>query len=290
MPHVTPFIFPLSLPPSQPLLTVTYPQDGLWIIELHNGEDSRLTESLIDDAFKPALDIVEKHWNENRRNTPGNNQQGKTKRNGGEGALIIVGKRDQDKFFSNGFVYDSIKNNPGFFTDTANPLYARLLTYPIPTIAAVNGHCFAGGFMLALCCDYRVMTDGSRRRTWMCMNEVRFTSVHRGHCSLAAILDAKVSDPNVKRRIALEGHRFTPSEAHAAGIIDRLASCGGTGADLGTEGVLIEALKLAKEISGLPKEGVWGLIKTVLYRDCLQAVRLDAREHTSPLIPITAKL
>ena len=72
---------------------------------------------------------------------------------------------------------------------TFNPLLARLLTFPrmtsfvflkrdqftrvpVPTIAAINGHCFAGGFMLALTCDYRVMTDGSSRRAWLCMNEV----------------------------------------------------------------------------------------------------------------------
>jgi hypothetical protein len=83
--------------------------------------------------------MVEKHWTNNRLTTLAN---------AGEGALIIVGKRDQDKFFSNGFLYDSIKNNPGFFTglyrrprylltiqilsypDIANPLYARLLTFP----------------------------------------------------------------------------------------------------------------------------------------------------------------
>lgn len=27
--------------------------------------------------------------------------------------------------------------------------------------------------ILALSCDYRVMTDGSKRNAWMCMNEVR---------------------------------------------------------------------------------------------------------------------
>jgi hypothetical protein len=43
----------------------------------------------------------------------------------------------------------------------------------VPTVAAINGHCFAGGMMLALCCDYRVMTDGETRNAWMCMNEVR---------------------------------------------------------------------------------------------------------------------
>jgi hypothetical protein len=70
---------------------------SLWVIELHNGEDSRLTKTLIDDAFKPALDAVEKHWRALWR-------EAKTTKhsNGGGGALIIVGKRNQNKFFSNG--------------------------------------------------------------------------------------------------------------------------------------------------------------------------------------------
>lgn len=44
---------------------------------------------------------------------------------------------------------------------------------PVPTVAAINGHCFAAGMMLALACDYRVMTDGSKRNAFLCMNEVR---------------------------------------------------------------------------------------------------------------------
>ncbi|KAG8213075.1 hypothetical protein J3R82DRAFT_11467 [Butyriboletus roseoflavus] len=149
-------------------------------------------------------------------------------------------------------------------------------------------HCFAAGFMLALCCDYRVMTDGSRRRAWLCMNEVHFGAPWP--LSLAAILNAKVSDASLRRRIALEGHRFTPTEAHAAGIVDRLANCSGTSVELGTEIVLKEATKLATEVSTLPKEGVWGAIKTFLYKDCLEAVQLDAREHTLPNPKMPAKL
>lgn len=160
--------------------------------------------------------------------------------------------------------------------------------------------------MLALCCDYRVMTDGSRRRAWLCMNEVLLIvtrwiaqltqpsfEIHFGApwpLSLAAILNAKVSDPPLQRRIALEGHRFTPAEAHAAGIVDRLANCSGTGVELGTEIVLKEATKLAKEVSVLPKQGVWGTIKTILYKDCLEAVRLGVREHTLPHTRMPAKL
>ena len=42
----------------------------------------------------------------------------------------------------------------------------------VPVIAAINGHAFAGGLMLSLACDYRVMTDGTKRNAWVCMNEV----------------------------------------------------------------------------------------------------------------------
>lgn len=89
----------------------------------------------------------------------------------------------------------------GESTEGYNLLLKRLLTFPstnfypeqgltdaflasdiVPTLAAINGHCFAGGMMLALSCDYRVMTDGEKRNAWMCMNEVRGppTLPHRG--------------------------------------------------------------------------------------------------------------
>src|SRR6185295_179944 len=36
----------------------------------------------------------------------------------------------------------------------------RLFTYPRPTVAAINGHAYAGGLITALSCDYRVAADG----------------------------------------------------------------------------------------------------------------------------------
>ncbi|KAG1747110.1 ClpP/crotonase-like domain-containing protein [Suillus paluster] len=265
--------FPLSLPTVDSLLTITHPQQGIWIIELHNGQDSRLTTRMIDEALRPALDVVERSWCAMRDKQT---SDGKDK-DKGCGTLIIVGRRDQDKFFSNGFDYETVKGNSSFFNDTANPLFARLLTYPIPTIAAINGHAFAAGMMLSLACDYRVMTDGSRRRAWMCMNEIHFGAPMP--LSFTAIINAKVGSPVMRRRVALEGHRFTPSEALKAGIVDRLATFTGTGVRNGTEKVLEEAMQMANEVKVLASQGVWGAINTNLYKDCLEAVHSDDRAH-----------
>jgi acetyl-CoA carboxylase carboxyltransferase component len=57
--------------------------------------------------------------------------------------------------------------------NTNNPTETDSFLPIVPTVAAINGHCFAAGFMTSLACDYRVMTDGAKRRAWMCMNEVR---------------------------------------------------------------------------------------------------------------------
>lgn len=61
--------------------------------------------------------------------------------------------------------------------DVYNPVMLRLLTFPLITIATINGHCFAGGFLLALACDFRLMREEQEgRRAWCCMNEVRSCS------------------------------------------------------------------------------------------------------------------
>lgn len=73
---------------------------------------------MIEDALRPALDLVEDHWRENRQLASNSGSQ----RQGGEGALIIVGKRDQDKFFSNGFDYESVKGNLSFFNGALSAL------------------------------------------------------------------------------------------------------------------------------------------------------------------------
>lgn len=45
----------------------------------------------------------------------------------------------------------------------------RIMNSPRMTVAAINGHAFAGGFILALCCDFRYVADGNGKFS---LNEV----------------------------------------------------------------------------------------------------------------------
>ncbi|KAI0329073.1 ClpP/crotonase [Cubamyces sp. BRFM 1775] len=257
--------YPISLPSSNPLVTLTHPTASLWVIELHNGADSRLTQTLIQRGLLPALDQVERHWRDNWR-------AGREKKDDNlcKGALIIVGNRKQDKFFSNGLDWDNIIKDPNFSTNffptVFNPLIQRLLSFPIPTVAAVNGHAFAGGMILAMACDYRVMTDGSKRNAWMCMNEIHFGATLP--LSLASVLKAKAPNPMVLRKIILEGHRFTAKEALSVGLIDRIVAGD-------TESVVAEAQSLAGSVSSLPGKGAWGLNRREMYRDVYEGLSRD---------------
>ncbi|KAF7795970.1 hypothetical protein EIP86_007139 [Pleurotus ostreatoroseus] len=90
---------------------------SVWVLELHNGPDSRLTSTFIKFGLLPALDAVERDWRQGWRTA----RETKDK-NGGRGALIIVGNRGQHKFFSNGLDYENAIKDP-FFFPSAYPAY-----------------------------------------------------------------------------------------------------------------------------------------------------------------------
>ncbi|KAI1797306.1 ClpP/crotonase [Ganoderma leucocontextum] len=259
--------YPVSFPASNPLVTVTHPSTTVWVVEMHNGADNRLTEIFLTQAMKPALDAVERHWRENWRAGVASKDEKLT-----PGAVILVGNTKQDKFFSNGLDLENSQKDPAFKTNffplSFNPILHRLVTFPIPVIAAVNGHCFAGGMALAMACDYRVMTDASKRNAWMCMNEIHFGA--QIPLFLMAVLRAKASNAQVVRKIVLEGHRFTPKEALAAGLVDHV---GGEN----TVGVLSAAQALAEKVGPIAKTGAWGVNKRELNREVIEALARDAQ-------------
>ena len=90
--------------------------------------------------------------------------------------IAMITASADEKFFSNGLDLEWMVaqgEHPGGDRDVFGSEYmalcARLMTFPVPTVAAVNGHAFGAGFMIALCHDLRIMRED---RGYLCANEV----------------------------------------------------------------------------------------------------------------------
>ena len=92
-------------------------------------------------------------------------------------AKTLVVTSAHEKIFSNGIDLEwlvpvlqenDIETAKAFFYQL-NALFKRLLTYPMLTIAAINGHAFAGGAILCCAFDFRFMRSD---RGFFCFPEV----------------------------------------------------------------------------------------------------------------------
>lgn len=96
-------------------------------------------------------------------------------------------------------------------------LCAALACSPIPVAAAVGGHSPAGGAVLALYCDYRVMARGEFR---IGLNEVQVGLIVPEVIQLA--LRRNVG-PRQAERLLVAGRMLNPEQALACGLVDELA-------------------------------------------------------------------
>jgi len=137
---------------------------------------------------------------------------------GGPCGLVVTG---EGKFFSNGLDIAGLREGPAAdferFGVEAVRLFGRLLVLGVPTVAAVNGHAFAGGAVLALACDHRTMRED---RGWICLSEVD-AKVPIGP-AVMALVRAKLP-PATLRDAVLTGKRFAADDALAAGFVDAKA-------------------------------------------------------------------
>ena len=132
-------------------------------------------------------------------------------------ALVTTG---EGKFYSNGLDLawmgtdgvDAIA-----FVRTVHRLLGRVLSFPRPTVAALNGHAFAGGAMLALAHDFAVMRAD---RGYFCLPEadlgIPFTA------PMNALIGSRIAQPAL-HEACTTGRRYGAEEARAAGIVAAVA-------------------------------------------------------------------
>ena len=164
------------------------------------------------------------------------------------------------KFFSNGLDLDWLAGGEEpmvpFIADVMR-LWARILEAPYPTVAAINGHAFAGGAMFALAFDQRVMRAD---RGFWCVNEVLLgMNLPPG---MAAILQAKLT-PQIVHEAVTQAHRFGADEALAGQIVDAVAD---------ETAVLPDAVARAASL-GHTTSPALGQLKQRLYGPTLELLR-----------------
>jgi len=93
---------------------------------------------------------------------------------------------------------------------------AALARAPIPIAAAVTGHSPAGGAVLAIFCDYRVMARGEYK---IGLNEVQVGLTVPG-CIQAAL--RRLAGPYRAERLLVSGAMLDADDALAAGMVDEL--------------------------------------------------------------------
>lgn len=190
--------------------------DGIYVLRMSAGEN-RINPAFLD-GFHEALDRIEAAadgW-----------------------ALVTTG---DGKFYSNGLDLDWMSGADAPTTREhvrrLQELYKRLLGLPLIAIAALNGHAFAGGAMLALAHDFRVMRAD---RGYFCLPEVDiqipFTPM------MSALIRARL--PRLTAHEAMvTGRRYTAEEGRLAGIVHETAA---------EAEVLPRSLELARRTGGKP--------------------------------------
>jgi Delta3-Delta2-enoyl-CoA isomerase len=171
-------------------------RDGdVWILRMRDGEN-RFNQGFID-GFNAALDQVEAVT--------------------GPRALVTTGEQ---KFYSNGLDLEWLSGKgagAAAFLTGVHRLFGRLIGFPAPTVAAVNGHAFGDGAILALAHDFAVMRDD---RGYWCLPEadlgLKLTP------EMFAVITAKLPARTAQEAI-LSGRRYRGPEAAEAGIVRETA-------------------------------------------------------------------
>jgi enoyl-CoA hydratase/carnithine racemase len=178
---------------------------------------------------------------------------------GATGARALV-TAATGKFWSNGLDLDWLSTRRQQFPSyalTVQELFARVLELPLPTVAALQGHTFAAGAMLALAHDFRVMRAD---RGYFCLPEV---DIHIPFTpGMSALIRSRLQ-PQVAHEAMTTGRRYGGTDALAASIVD---------VTTGEGDVLAVAVERAAALAGKAAP-VLGTIKQRMYAPVLVALR-----------------
>ncbi len=142
------------------------------------------------------------------------------------------------------------------FVPLMSKVFERLARFPKPMIAAVNGHAIAGGGILVLACDQRIMARGSAR--------IGLTEIQVGVPFPAWALEIArfAIPPEHFQTVILTGRTWTADDALARGLVDEVIE---------PERLMDRAIEVAREMSNLLPD-TYATTKLAVRRPLFEAV------------------
>lgn len=174
----------------------------------------------------------------------------------GPAALVTT---SAGKFYSNGLDTDWLFANLDritWYLDRVHTLYTRLLAFPMPTVAAVQGHAFGAGAMFATSQDFRIQRAD---RGFYCLPEVNLNMPFT--VGMSALINSRLPKQTAVEAM-LTGRRYGGADAVAAGIVEATAS---------EESVVSDAVAKAAALTSTRGANLAG-IKSRMHVDLLAAL------------------
>jgi enoyl-CoA hydratase/carnithine racemase len=223
-------------------INLTY-QEKIAILDLGDGEN-RFSPDFLDEIDSHLNDVIDA---------------------GAQGLVTTAG----GKFYTNGLDLDWLMAHGAqtrWYVGRVHGLLARVLTLPVPTAAAVVGHAFGAGAMLALAHDFRVMRAD---RGYFCFPEV---DIHIPFTDgMAALIQAKLT-PQAAVASMTTGRRFGGDDAARHGLVDATAPEGA---------VTAAAVDLIRPLDG-KDPGTLGAIKQTMFGPAVRALTGDGSPVVAP--------
>lgn len=184
-------------------------------------------------------------------------------------AIILHGK---EGFFSSGldlitlYQYDEAQINT--LWDAFIDLIHTLAAFPKPAIASITGHAPAGGCVLTICCDYRIMAEGD---FIIGLNEVPIGLIVPS--SIFDLYSLWLGQAQAYRSL-LDGTLFSPTEGLQNGLIDDLVPA---------DRIQTAAARKAKSWIQFERHA-WGTTKLNIRRNLLQRIKENKTEAIQQIV------
>jgi enoyl-CoA hydratase len=138
-----------------------------------------------------------------------------------------------------------------------NAVFDRVARLPVPTIAAIIGVALGGGAELALCCDYRIMSESGR---------IGFPEIHLGTLPGSGGLARlpRLINRSIAIALLLDGNAIDAKRAHEIGLVTEV---------IDPSRCLEAAIARAREWAARPGLAVRAIKRAVCQETCEQVTR-----------------